>query len=461
MKEKCQILVVDDEPHMLRATSRLMKSAGYEVIEATTGNDCLRLTREKSPGLILLDVMLPDINGVEVCRRIKADNAFSDSYVILLSSLRTESDSQSEGLEEGADGYIARPIPNRELLARVEAILRMKQREEALRKLSDQVDGVIEEHAKELEETREQFAGIIGKHTAMLDVFDLIRQVATNDVTVLIQGESGTGKELVASAIHHEGNRADKPFVAVNCGGLPAGTLESELFGHVKGAFTGAIRDKKGRFELADGGTIFLDEVGELSAEAQAKLLRVLQERTFERVGGETTIKVDVRIIAATNKDLRQEATAGNFRRDLYYRLCVVPIDLPPLRQRKTDIPLLAKHFLKQTVTEAKQADCFLANKALAVMMAYDWPGNVRELQNAIQYALVMCTSNIINPSHLPAAIFSQTEAMPKKRHRKRKLELYSVHRALQETNGNKYKAAQILGVSRSTIYRFLAENDI
>ncbi|HIE27773.1 TPA: sigma-54-dependent Fis family transcriptional regulator, partial [Candidatus Poribacteria bacterium] len=248
-------------------------------------------------------------------------------------------------------------------------------------------------------------------------------------------------------------------FVPVNCGALPAGTLESELFGHIRGAFTGAIRDKKGRFELADGGTIFLDEVSELSPEAQVKLLRVLQEGTFERVGSETTIKVDVRIISATNKDLKQEVAAGKFREDLFYRLYVVPVNLPPLREKKTDIPLLAEHFLKRAVTEAKREKMFLSREALSVMIDYQWPGNVRELQNAIQYALVKCEGNIIEPSHLPDTIASQsTENKPKRRRRKRKLEFSAVQNALRETKGNKVKAAQILGVSRATLYRFISD---
>ncbi|MBM3239682.1 PAS domain S-box protein [Candidatus Poribacteria bacterium] len=305
----------------------------------------------------------------------------------------------------------------------------------------------------------QQFSGIIGNHPTMLNVFDLIRHLATLDVPVLIQGESGTGKELVAAAIHNEGKRADKHFVPVNCGALPAGTLESELFGHVRGAFTGAIRDKKGRFELADGGTIFLDEVGELSPEAQVKLLRVLQDGTFERVGGETTIKVDVRIISATNKDLKREVALGKFREDLYYRLCVVPINLPPLREKKTDIPLLAEHFLQRAVAEAGREKVLLSHEALAVMMDYHWPGNVRELQNAIQYALVKCQGNIIRPLHLPDTILSQLiKARSKKRHRKRKLEFTAVQGALREAEGNKVKAAKLLRVSRATLYRFISD---
>jgi len=307
----------------------------------------------------------------------------------------------------------------------------------------------------------QQFSGIIGNHPTMLSIFDLIRHLATPHVSVLIQGESGTGKELIAAAVHNEGHRADKLFVPVNCGALPIGTLESELFGHVRGAFTGAIRDKKGRFELADGGTIFLDEVGELSPEAQIGLLRVLETGTFERVGGEDTIEVDVRVISATNRDLKQRVDAGEFREDLYYRLCVVPVNVPPLRERKTDIPLLTEHFLKQAAAEAGRTDVLISHEALSAMMDYSWPGNVRELQNAIRYALIKCRGDVVEPLHLPDMIVSTPrEAEPKKRRRKRKLASFAVQKALREAQGNKVTAARLLGVSRATLYRFLSDTE-
>ncbi|KPJ58397.1 MAG: Fis family transcriptional regulator [Planctomycetes bacterium DG_23] len=311
--------------------------------------------------------------------------------------------------------------------------------------------------------TEQSFAGIIGRDEKMLELFETIREVAEVSAPILIQGESGTGKELVAAAIHNEGPRQHKLFVPVNCSALPEGLLESELFGHVRGAFTGALRDKKGRFELADGGTIFLDEVGDLSGAIQVKLLRVLQEGTFERVGGEKTIKVDARIISATNKNLEREVATGRFRKDLFYRLCVVPVNLPPLRERQGDIPLLAHHILNQVLEETEREEVTLSREALHAMMDYDWPGNVRELQNAIQYALVKCRGNVLELEHLPPTLLEHLgqRKKPTKRRRRRKLNAAAVRRALEETGGNKVRAAKRLGVSRATLYRFLAETVI
>ncbi|RLB80214.1 MAG: sigma-54-dependent Fis family transcriptional regulator [Deltaproteobacteria bacterium] len=298
------------------------------------------------------------------------------------------------------------------------------------------------------------FAGIIGQDDKMLQIFEQIRELATNDYPVHITGETGSGKDLLAAAIHSESRRSGGPFVPVNCGALPEGVLESELFGHVKGAFSGAIRHKKGRFELADGGTIFLDEVADLPKNMQVKLLRVLQDGTFERVGGEETIKVDVQIISATNRDLKQEVQRKNFREDLYYRLNVVHIHFPPLRERKNDIPLLAEHFLQQAAKQGQRSSG-LSKAALSIMMDYSWPGNVRQLQNAIHYALVKCKGRLIFPKHLPPELkkWEKERSSPGP---SRKLDPKSVRAALAQSGGNKAKAARILGVGRATLYRFL-----
>ncbi len=302
------------------------------------------------------------------------------------------------------------------------------------------------------------FSNIIGRNKKMISVFKQIRDVTDYDFPVHISGETGTGKELVAHAIHNESHRGGAPFVPINCGALPEGLIESELFGHVRGAFSGAIRDKKGRFEMADGGTVFLDEVSELPKLMQVKLLRFLQEETFEKVGGEKTISVDARIISATNKDLKKEVENGNFREDLFYRLNVIPIAVPPLRERKTDIPLLVDHFLKQFPGHKGQKEFKIADKALSMMMDYRWPGNVRELQNCIQFSIVRCKGSMIRPMDLPLEL-KQFTPKKSKRGPSRKLDPLAVKEALIKTGGNKVKAAKLLGVGRATLYRFLGKH--
>ncbi len=302
------------------------------------------------------------------------------------------------------------------------------------------------------------FSNIIGGDSKMRMVYQQIVDVAQYDFPVHLYGETGTGKELVANAVHNESRRGGAPFVPINCGALPEGLIESELFGHVKGAFSGAIRDKKGRFELADGGTVFLDEVAELSKPLQVKLLRFLQEGTFEKVGGESTVSVNVRVISATNKDLKKEVRRNNFREDLFYRLNVIPIQIPPLRERKTDIPLLAEHFLRQVEEHSGKEVPRLTDSALAAMMDYAWPGNVRELQNAVQFSIVKCNSQMITVNDLPLEL-QQFAGSAARRGPIRKLDAPSVQKALRKTAGNKARAARELGVGRATLYRFLNEH--
>ncbi len=300
-----------------------------------------------------------------------------------------------------------------------------------------------------------RFGDIIGNDINMINIFKQIEDLAEYDYPVHVYGETGTGKELIANAVHNSCYRSDKPFVPINCGALPEGLIESELFGHVKGAFTGAIRDKKGRFELADGGTVFLDEVAELSKYMQVKLLRFLQEGTIEKIGGESTRTMNVRIISATNKDLGEEVRKKNFREDLYYRLNVIPIRIPSLRDRRTDIPLLVDHFLEEARRRHNQPSLRISKNALSIMLDYPWPGNIRQLQNAIQYSIVKCSSDIILPENLPLEL-RQHEGPEYRPASGPKLTVQSVETALKTSGGNKSKAARLLGVGRATLYRFL-----
>ncbi len=304
------------------------------------------------------------------------------------------------------------------------------------------------------------FAGIVGAAPAMIEIFNTIREIADLNVPAMVLGESGTGKELVAAAIHSQGTRSRKAFIPVNCGAIPDGLLESELFGHERGAFTGAVRERKGRFQLANGGTIFLDEIGDLSQAMQVKLLRVLQDGTFEKVGGEKTISVDVRVVCATNKDLMHEVEVGAFREDLYYRLCVVPITLPPLRDRIQDLPLISEFIVEKETAISGGRLVSLSLNVLKIFMAYPWPGNIRELQNAIRYAFIKCTAGEeILPEHLPPSFHEVTaKVIPVKRERK-SLTKEAVAATLKKTEGNRSDAARRLDVSRATLYRFLAEN--
>ncbi len=312
----------------------------------------------------------------------------------------------------------------------------------------------------------ESFGGIIGASPEIMEVLNSISDIANSRAPVLICGESGTGKELAARAIHQQSSRKNKLFVPLNCGALPENLLESELFGHVKGAFTGAIRDKKGRFELADGGTIFLDEIGDISPAMQVKLLRVLQEGTFERVGGEKTYKVDVRIISATNKDLIQEMNEGRFREDLFYRLNVIPLTLPPLRERGSDVIIIAEYVLAKAAQESGREKMHFSAPVINALLTYDWPGNIRELQNWIQYAMLKCKGDVIELIHLPSNEdwvnhSVNLEEKPSRKPRKRKLKYAQVKEALTQSKGNKQKAARILGVGRATLYRFLDEQSV
>jgi DNA-binding NtrC family response regulator len=382
--ETAAILIVDDEPANVDLLEQELGDAGYKTLSSSSGEHALEVSTKQKPDLILLDVMMGGIDGYETCRRLKAAEATRAIPVIFLTAL-SESFEKVRGFGAGAVDYVTKPFDLEELLARIRTHL-------ALRR---------EIRPKAAEENL-----LIGD---LAGVRAQIALVAPTESTVLIQGETGTGKELVARAIHAEGARRERPFVAVNCAALPRELVESELFGHEKGAFTGAAQQRRGRFELADRGTLLLDEVGELPPEAQAKLLRVLQERSFERVGGTQTLRVDVRVIAATNRDLQAQVAAGGFRSDLYYRLNVFPLVLPPLRERRGDIPALVQHLAEKAARKLGRELEAVSPAFFERAAKHDWPGNVRELENVIERALIMSGGTLLDGSD----VFSSAEKPP------------------------------------------------
>jgi two-component system NtrC family response regulator len=383
------ILVVDDEKNYLLVLSAVLEDEGYEVLTAQGGHEALEIQKSSDLDLILTDMKMPAMDGIELLKNLKALDP--DLPVIMMTAHGTI-DKAVEAMQKGAYSYILKPFDNERLTIYVKKAVSMYQVVKENRRLRDAV------------ESQYRFGNFIGKSKPIRDVFETIRKVAPSNATVLIEGESGTGKELVAKSIHFNSSRRDKPFIAVNCSALAESLLESELFGHEKGAFTGAVATKKGRFELADSGTLFLDEIGELSQNLQVKLLRILQEKTFERVGGTRLITADIRVIAATNKNLKEEMVNGRFREDLFYRLNVVRIVLPPLKKRKEDIRLLVNHFIEKYASERK-VDLPVKGVDQEVdrlFFDYSWPGNVRELENLIERVMILCPNDTIRVSDLP-----------------------------------------------------------
>ena len=445
MSTNGRILVADDEEIMRDVLSTLLSSESYKVDLAETGSQALEMMRDKEYGVVLLDLMMPDVDGLQVLEELKkADN----KPVAVILTAFASIDKAVKATKLGAFDFITKPFKNDELLLAVKNAMEHRQ--------------LVEENQRLKRSLRERysFQNIIGKSASMQQVYDLITQVAPRRSTVLIQGESGTGKELVAKAIHTSSGRADAPFVAINCGNIPSDLLESELFGHVRGAYTGATSAKKGLFEVADAGTLFLDEVATISMEIQSKLLRVIQEREFRRLGGLENIKVDVRIIAATNIDLQTAVQQGTFRDDLYYRLNVIVIKIPPLRERAEDIPLLCDRFIKKYGEESQQQNLFIDPAAMKVLMDYDWPGNVRELENVIERAVVLTSGsrisadlfpkNITVPASESPARFSQESTSLKER--VGNYEKAIILAALEKTEWNQKKAAQLLSVNATTL---------
>ncbi|AEF93445.1 two component, sigma54 specific, transcriptional regulator, Fis family [Desulfotomaculum nigrificans CO-1-SRB] len=434
-----RVLVIDDEERMCWALERALSHEGYQVITTTRGVQGVSLAQEMDPSIVVLDLKMPDLDGIEVLRKIKD---FNPNIPVIMITAHGTIETAIEAMKIGATDYITKPFKLEELKVVIKQALHV-----------NQLENQVEFYRKELSK---KYGKMIGQSDCMKEVSLLIRQVAKTNATVLITGESGTGKEVAAVEIHQNSNRADKPFVAVNCAALPEQLLESELFGHEKGAFTGALHKKKGRFEIADKGTIFLDEIGEMPISMQVKLLRVLQERSFERLGGTETITVDVRIIAATNSDLAAAIAKGTFREDLYYRLNVMRINLPPLRERKEDIPLLVNHFLsKFDPSHSKK----ISSDAMKILSRYNWPGNIRELQNVIERALIVCQGTEIQPVHLPRELLDSVEEnqlpvlnLPENGFSLEELEKQLIIKALEKHNFNQTRAAQFLGISRATL---------
>ncbi|HEX7709249.1 MAG TPA: sigma-54 dependent transcriptional regulator [Thermoanaerobaculia bacterium] len=382
-----RILIVDDEEVLRDVLDAVLRREGFEVIPAASGEEALNVLEGEDVDLVILDVMLPGISGIDTLRAIRIANPYLPVIVITAFS---SIDGAIDAMKQGAFHYIPKPFKNEEVIITVNKALeqrRLTHENERLKaELSDKY----------------AYSNIIGKSETMRKVFDLIRLAAPSRSNILVQGESGTGKELVAKAIHHASPRARNAFVTVNSGSLPPELLESSLFGHMKGAFTGAIATKRGLFEVADGGSIFLDEIGNINLETQAKLLRVIQEKEFMRLGSVETLKVDVRIIAATNADLQKLMAESRFREDLYYRLNVITIQLPPLRRKREDIPLLINHFLEKYSEENKRRVLEVTPDAMRILMDHHWPGNVRELENTIERAVVLCTGDRVTPELLP-----------------------------------------------------------
>ncbi len=450
-----QILVVDDELSMREFLELMLSREGYKVSCAESGEKAISMINKKRFDLLLCDIRLGDISGIDVLRAAKKQNPHT---VVIMISAYASAETAVEAMNEGAYDYVPKPFDNEELKQTIKNSLNLK----TIEREKEIIDS-------ELKETL-HFGLIVGSSPRMLYIYDMVRQVAKTKTNILISGESGTGKELIAHAIHEQSDRRDKPLIVINCGGIPETLMESELFGHKKGSFTGATQDKKGLLMMADKGTVFLDEIGEFSLPVQVKLLRVLQERMFKEVGGNEDISVDIRIISATNKNLEEEVIAGNFREDLFYRLNVIEIKMPPLRERKGDIRVLAQHFLEKYSKEMGKKITKISSYAIDLLHKYDFPGNIRELANLMERSVALSNTNIILPESLALSIHKRrwVEGIKDRRFDLdevsngvsidtilEEIEKAYVEKALDCSNGNKNKAAELLDIGlRSLRYR-------
>jgi DNA-binding NtrC family response regulator len=454
--EPIKILVIDDEPLMRITIHDALASEGYTVESAETGQRGIDLLHEHLWDILLTDLKLPDRDGIQILKEVKALDL--STQVILITAYGSI-DSAVTAMKEGASDYLTKPFSMDELFLIIKRLLRMKQLEEENVRLRKKI------------EERFGLEGLVGKSSQMEKIYQLIETVSQTDTTVLIYGESGTGKEMVANAIHLQSPRKNGSFIKVNCSALPETLLETELFGHERGAFTGAFRQRKGRFEMAHGGTLFLDEVGEVSSAVQVKLLRVLQERQFERVGGNETISVDVRLICATQKDLKEEIRKGSFREDLYYRLNVVPVLLPPLRERREDVLLLAEHFIGKFSQKMGKDIAGLSAEAKTLLLRYSFPGNIRELENMLERAIALIKGKLIEAQDLPEEVCGQAtpirdlcEKIQGSKPLATAVNLFEkeyIQNVLEKTKGKKGQAAEMLGISRKTLWEKIKELEI
>jgi two-component system response regulator HydG len=446
---KTKILVVDDEAPHRQMLDAVLSVEGYEIHHAEDGQEAISLVEERFYDLILMDIRMSKVGGIEALKKIKK---ISPGIPIIIMTAYASVDTAVDALKSGAYDYLTKPLDIEELKILVKKALHHRKLEQENIYLKERLGD------------RFNFSNIIGRSPAMQDLFETIALVAPSEATVLIAGESGTGKELIANAIHHNSPRKDQAFIKVNCAALPETLLESELFGHEKGAFTGALARKQGRFQLAHTGSIFLDEVGEMTPTTQTKILRVLQEREFEPLGSTQTVKVDTRVIAATNKNLLEEIQQGNFREDLYYRLNVVTLEVPSLRERREDISLLADFFLKQYAEKNRRLIKGFTPKAMDLLIRHDWPGNVRELENVVERAVIMARGDLISQGELPDAIrglegeMGEAEIDLSPGRSLKEVERDMILRTLEDTGGNRTRTAEILGISRRTLQLKLKE---
>jgi len=442
------LLVADDDPVARDLLIEVLTREGYGVRAAAGGEECLQIARDEPLDLALVDLRMPDLDGIQALKRL---TSIQPGLPVLILTAFATIDTAIEAIRAGAYDYLSKPF-------RMEEIKLVVRRALEAQRLAG-------ENLQYRQELRERYRpeSLVGQAPQMVEIYKLVARVAALDTTVLIQGETGTGKELVARAIHYASPRAARPFVVVDCATLSETLVESELFGHERGSFTGAIAARRGLFETGDGGTCFVDEVSELSPALQAKLLRVLEDRTIRRVGGSEMMPVNVRIIAATNRDLRKRVEEGAFREDLYFRLNVVPITIPPLRERPQDIPILAQHFLEKYAGPSGQSVRGFATETLAFLSAYDWPGNVRELEHVVERAVALSTSEILLPDDLPPELHrapARGPHPPSPRMTLEEVKRWYVSKILAEVGGNKLRAAEILGIDRRTLYRLLEQED-